>query len=75
METERITIQVDSEAAKAFKSASAEERRKLEALLSVRLSEVTRTRESLQVIMDEISEKAERRGLAPEMLKKILNED
>jgi len=75
METERISIQVDAEAAKAFKSASAEERRKLEALLSVRLSEVTRTRESLQVIMDEISEKAEQRGLTPKILKKILNED
>ncbi len=75
METERITIQVDAEAAKAFKSASAEDRRKLEALLSIRLSEVTRTRESLRVIMDEISEKAKLRGLTPEILKKILNED
>jgi len=75
METERITIQVDAEAAKAFNSASADDRRKLEALLSVRLSEVTRARESLQVIMAEISEKAERRGLTPEILKKMLNED
>jgi hypothetical protein len=75
MDTERITIQVDAEAAKAFKSASAEDRRKLEALLSIRLSEVTRTRESLPVIMDEISDKAERRGLTPKILKKILNED
>jgi hypothetical protein len=36
METERITIQVDLEAARVFKSASAEDRRKLEALLSIR---------------------------------------
>ena len=33
MEVEQITIQVDAEAAKAFKSASSEDRRKLEALL------------------------------------------
>jgi len=75
METERITIQVDAEAAKAFKSASAEDRRKIEALLSIRISEVMRTQVSLQAIMDEISEKAETRGLTQEVLKKLLNED
>ena len=75
METEQITIQVDAEAARAFKSASAEDRRKLEALLSIRLSEVTETRESLKTIMSEVSQKAEHRGLTPEILKAILNED
>jgi hypothetical protein len=75
METEQIIIQVDAEAARVFKSVSAEDRRKLEALLSIRLSEVTRTRESLKAIMNEISQKAEERCLTPEILKAILNED
>ena len=75
METEQITIQVDAEAARAFKSASAEDRRKLEALLSIRLSEVTGTRDSLKTIMSEVSQKAEHRGLTPEILKAMLNED
>ncbi len=75
METEQITIQVDAEAARAFKSASAENRRKLEALLSIRLSEVTGTRESLKTMMSEVSQKAEHRGLTPEILKAMLNED
>ena len=75
METEQITIQVDAEAARAFKSASAEDRRKLEALLSIRLSEVTGTRQSLKTIMSEVSQKAEHRGLTPEILKAMLNED
>jgi hypothetical protein len=75
METEQITIQVDAEAARAFKSASAEDRRKLEALLSIRLSEVTGTRESLKTMMSELSQKAEHRGLTPEILKAMLNED
>ena len=75
METEQITIQVDAEAARAFKSASAEDRRKLEALLSIRLSEVTGTRESLKTMMSEVSQKVEHRGLTPEMLKAMLNED
>jgi hypothetical protein len=75
METEQITIQVDAEAARAFKSASAEDRRKLEALISIRLREVTRTRESLKAIMNKISQKAEESGLTPEILKAMLNED
>jgi hypothetical protein len=75
MEKEQITIQVDAEAARAFKSASAEDRRKLEALISIRLREVTRTRESLKAIMNKISQKAEESGLTPEILKAMLNED
>ncbi|MEW5800870.1 MAG: hypothetical protein AB1847_02085 [bacterium] len=42
METEQITIQVDAEAARAFKSASAQDRRKLEALLSIRSPKLLR---------------------------------
>ena len=75
MEMEQITIKVDAEAARAFKSASVEDRRKLEALISIRLREVTRTRESLKAIMNEISQKAEESGLTPEILKAMLNED
>ena len=74
MEMEQITIKVDAEAARAFKSASVEDRRKLEALISIRLREVTRTRESLKAIMNEISQKAEESGLTPEILKAMLNE-
>jgi hypothetical protein len=75
METETITIRVDAEAARAFRSASLEERRKLEALLSLRLSEVTQSTDSLQAIMGEISRKAQERGLTPEILNSILNDE
>jgi len=75
METDQITIHVDAKAARAFKLASPEDRRKLEALLSLRLSEVTRTRESLKAVMDEVAQKAELRGLTPEILKTILDEN
>ena len=75
METEQITIRVDAEAAKAFQSASAGNRRKLEALLSIRLSEATKPGASLQQIMEEMSRKAQERGLTPEILQSILNED
>ncbi len=75
METEQITIQVDAEAARAFKSASEEDRRKLEALLSIRLTEVIKTRDSLKAIMGGISQKAQERGLTPEILRSILDEE
>lgn len=75
METDQITIRVDAEAARAFKAASAEEQRKLEALLSLRLSEVTDNQESLRGIMREISRKAQESGLTPEILKAILDDE
>jgi hypothetical protein len=63
MDTDIISIRVDAEAAKTFKSLSEEDRRKLEALLSIRLSEVTQRGESLEAVMNEISEKAKERGV------------
>ena len=75
MQTERITIHVDPAAAKAFKAASDEDRRKMEALLSLRLMEVATSKESLTRVMDEISRKAQERGLTPEVLQAILDEE
>lgn len=74
MNTGPITIQVDSEAASAYRAASEEQRRKFDLLLSLRLNEVTRPGASLSDVMREISLKAQARGLAPEMLESILAE-
>jgi hypothetical protein len=75
MATEQITIQVDAEATRVFKSASAEERRKLEVMLDLRLKEATGSRESLQDVMSEVSHKSQQRGLTPEILRSILDSD
>jgi hypothetical protein len=75
MKTESITLQLDPEAARAFKEASPQEQRKLEALVSLRLLEATRTNDSLEVIMRDISRKARERGLTQEILTSILDED
>ena len=75
MSNETISIRVDADAAKAFKSLSEEDRRKLEAILSIRLSEITQRVESLEAVMQEISDKAKARGLTPEILKSLLNEE
>ncbi len=74
METRSITIRVSSEAAFAYGAASAEQRRKLDALLSLKLIEVVRANRPLEEIMNEISRKAQERGLTPDILASILKE-
>lgn len=72
--TETITIQVTPEVAKAFRSASASERKKMELLLNLRLLEVTRARKPLEQVMREISRSAKERGLTEEALKDLLED-
>lgn len=73
MATETITLEIDSEAAQAFKAVSANEREKLQVLLGIWLKEFARTDSaSLKTTMDEMSEKARGRGLTPEILESIL---
>jgi hypothetical protein len=74
METKALTIRVSPEAAAAYQTASAEQQRKLDALLSLKLTEVTRAKRPLEVILSEMSRKAQERGLTPEVLESILNE-
>ncbi len=62
------------EAARVYNTATAEQQRKLEVLLSLKLTEVARTPRPLEEIMDEISRKAQARGLTPEILESLLNE-
>jgi hypothetical protein len=74
MQIEEITIRVDSEAARAYRAVPAQDRRKLDLLLSLRLHDALRSNRSLQDLMHEISRKAQERGLTPEILETILNE-
>jgi hypothetical protein len=70
-----ISIQVTDEAARAYEAASPQERRKLDALLTLRLTEATAGKPSLEDLMDEIGRRARTRGLTPELLEEILNGD
>ncbi len=74
VKTEQITIHVDPEAARAYREASEEERRKLDLLLSLRLHDATRRDVSLKEVMRNISRNAQMRGLTPELLEAIVNE-
>lgn len=55
MKTDQITIQVDAEAARAYRAASEEERRKIDSLLSLKLRRATRSQITLKTYMDEVS--------------------
>ncbi|MGQ9872782.1 hypothetical protein [Leptodesmis sp.] len=74
METREIKIRVNAEAARIFETVSEEQQRKMEALLSLKLSDMTQQKRSLKDIMSNISQKAKERGLTPEILNSILNE-
>ncbi|MGF1541987.1 MAG: hypothetical protein ACFCU5_16315 [Pleurocapsa sp.] len=74
MDTKNITIRVNAEVARIFETASEEQRRKLEALLSLKLSDATRDKRTLEEVMSEISQNAQARGLTPEILDSLLNE-
>ncbi|MCC0178161.1 hypothetical protein I4641_14345 [Waterburya agarophytonicola K14] len=74
MNTKNITIRVNAEVARIFETASEEQRRKLEALLSLKLSDATRNKRTLEEVMSEISQNAQARGLTPEILNSLLNE-
>lgn len=68
-----ITIPLDSETAQIYKSASAEDQKKLRLLLSLWLREFAVSPRPLKEVMDEISGKARARGLTPEILESLLN--
>ncbi len=72
METREIKVRVNAEAAHIFETVSEEQRRKMEVLLSLKLSDLTHQKRSLEDIMSDISRKAKERGLTPEILDSIV---
>ena len=72
---DQITVSVDSEVAEIYRSASVTDRRKLDLLVNLRLRDVTGPGKSLQKIMHEISRNARARGLTPDILQSILDEE
>lgn len=68
-----ITIPLDPQTAQTYNSASVEEKRKMQALLSLWLRELAGSdQRSLEQTLDEAGRKAQARGLTPEMLESLL---
>ena len=74
MATEPVTLELDEAAARVFKEATPEMRRKLEALVSLHLLEAATSRRSLRELMDTVGKQAEDRGLSVERLQELLHE-
>ncbi len=74
METREIMVRVTPEAARIYESASEQNRRKLDLLLSLQLSGTTQPPRPLKQVMREASKEAQAQGLTPEILQEILNE-
>lgn len=76
MEITTIRIPVDSNLAEVYNTASINEQRKVQALLTLWLRECDETGQiSLDVLMDTISDRAQARGLTPELLESLLNDN
>jgi hypothetical protein len=71
-----IAIEVDDQTAQAFSAAPAEDQRKFQLLLQLRLRELTASpRRPLKEIMDDVGKHAEAQGLTPELLDSLLHDD
>lgn len=75
MSTQISSIQVESEIADAYNSASQQDQKKIQLLIGLWLRELsTQPNLTLSEVMDLISDRAQARGLTPEILESILNE-
>jgi hypothetical protein len=75
MATEALTIQLDRKAVEAYRAASPEVRRKMQALLSLWLPALADSAGSdLGRVMDEMGAATQARGLTPEIPDSILRD-
>lgn len=74
MTTATLTLELNAEAVRAYNTASEEEQKKIRLLLSLWLEEFAASPAiSLHVLMDDLSDKAQARGLTPTILESILD--
>jgi hypothetical protein len=74
MNTETIVVHVSPQVATAYRTASEEDRRRLDLLVSLQLTEFLRSGDSLEDVMEEMSREAAAAGLTPEAMDSIINE-
>ena len=71
---ENITIQVDPEIAKAYREAEPEKQQKIQIFLNIMLQKAV-SQKPLLDIMEEASQQAIAKGMTPEILESILNDE
>lgn len=73
MTMQEITIRVAPDAAAVYLAASESQRKKLDALLSLRLSAAVSETRPLQTVIEEASTEAQGNGLTPQILQEIVD--
>jgi len=68
-----VNISLDNETAKIYEKAPLADKKKIQVLMSLWLREFENPSTTLDELMDDISRKAQERGLTPEILESILN--
>jgi hypothetical protein len=71
---ETITINVDNEVAKAYREAEVNKQQKLSVIIKL-FFQTDLANKTLSQVMEEIADKAEKRGLTPEILQAILDDE
>lgn len=74
MHTLPVTLELEENAAQAYKDIPESEREKLQRFLSLLLSEHKQLPNFLELLMDTISLRAQQRGLTPELLETLLKD-
>ncbi len=70
-----IEVKVDEKTAQLYRKAGKEEREKIRLLLGLWMREFEESDLSLTDLMDDISDKAQSRGLTPEILESLLQDE
>ncbi|MBW7959129.1 MAG: hypothetical protein H3C69_06185 [Candidatus Promineofilum sp.] len=70
-----IEIEIDERAAKAFADAPVDAREKVRTLFNVWLREFESSTADMNRLMDQISDEATSRGLTPEILETLLEDE
>jgi len=73
--TKNIIIPVNLETANTFNNLPLEQKHKIQNFLSLQLETALKSKQSLPEIMDEISEEAKEKGLTPEILESLLEDE
>ncbi len=69
-----ITFQIDAEVADAFNQASSRQQQAIQSVISLWLKQMVQP-ESLEAITQEIRQEAASKGLTPDILQELLNDD
>ena len=71
---QEITIRVAPDAAAVYLAATEQDRRKLDAMLSLRLSQANLQTRPLRDVIRDASGEAQAKGLTPELLREVLDD-